>query len=452
MTTKFASIDNNRTDPMRKIGMGANPMAGAGQTSEGGKNVFIGWVKKALGTPNYTVPSIENVRIHYDGPLSDSAINQTFNASINPLTANQDNPPPMSVSVESTMAMPGQFQTPTLITAVGWHLTPEPLIFTAKGNGWTMPTSTVAAPVSPDAWDSQDNIGVNGPLGAASNSMVQAWLDWAAWQEIAFWHMVNAYNLVWQMGNRTFLMRESLRNTAWVPGNAQNGSSSSSEQDIYYYARIVNNYYRANFANNTPQIFLPLERTRIGNMILVANGTTTTGLSVFRPTRAYETVGATYGGMGLRGFLTNNQEFRRLTSPFLMKPGVPIGLRADVAISASSDQVQMQNWLSATDGFTGAIPPNFSVDTNINPSIGVAAGGAIGMEPSLDATVAAEPITTLQNRSNFKGGSWKIGVVLKGFELTDQQASMLSDPSVQAQLTQLGCGSPQSSGGGYFAS
>jgi hypothetical protein len=448
MQTKFTLLDK-MPDPMRKIGMGANP--NHGQTSEQAKQRFVGWIKGALTTPNYTVPSIENVRIHYDGPLSDAAINTSFGATINVLGASQDNPPPMAVAVESTMAEPGKFQTPTLITHVGFHFTPEPLVFTAKGNGWAMPTSTVNAPVSPDAFDHQDDIGVNGPLGAVAGTLNPAWLDWAAWQEIAAWHMANAYNFVWQMGNRTFLIRDSLRNTMFVPGNAQNGSSSSSEQDIQYYARIVNNYYRANFANNTPQIFLPLERTRIGNMILVAGGVTTTGLSVFRPTRAYETVGATYGAMGLRGYLANNQEFRRLTSPFLMKPGVPIGIRADVAISASSDQVQMQNWLSATDGFTGATPPNFQVDTNLNPlGVTAVAGGAIGQEPSLDATVAPQPVTTLQNRVNFKGGSWKLSTIIKGFELTDAQAAMLSDPTVQASLASLGCSGPQSCGG-YFS-
>jgi hypothetical protein len=238
------------------------------------------------------------------------------------------------------------------------------------------------------------------------------------------------------MGNRTFLMRESLRNTMYVPTNAQIGSSSSSEQDVWYYARNINDYYRNNLNPATTQIFLPADRTRIGNMTLPAG----VGLSVFRPTRAYETVGATYGGMGLRGLLAGNQEFRRLSSPFLMKPGVPIGLRADVAINGSSDQIEMQAWLSATfSGLGGgAIPPAFAVDHNL-ASTGVVAGGSVGMEPSLDATVAPEPVTTFSKRAAFKGGSWKIGCILKGFELTDAQADFLKDPTVQTALSSCGC-------------
>jgi hypothetical protein len=426
-------------DPARKIGMGADFRHGMGQGTPSQR--FIGAVQAQLRSPNWTLPSIEHVRIHYDGPLTDNAITTTFGASINPLGASTDSPPPNSVAVESTMAEPGKFQTSVLVMAVGWHFTPEPLIFTAKGNAWTTPTSSVNAPVSPDAFDHQDDIGILGPLGAVAGSLNPAYLDWAAWQEIAAFHMANAYNLVWQMGNRTFLMRESLRNTMYVPGNAQMGSASSSEQDIQYYARLTNQYYRDKLA--TQSIFLPLERTRIGNMVLTpTGGGATTGLSVFRPTRAYETNGATYGGMGLRGLLAGNQEFRRLTSPFLMKPGVPIGLRADVAINASSDQVQMQNWLSASFGGLGSgvgiFPTSFQVDANLQ-QLGVAAGGAVGMEPSLDATVAAEPVTTFQNRTAFKGGSWKISCILKGFELTDAQAAFLSDPTVQSQLQACGC-------------
>jgi hypothetical protein len=427
-------------DPARKIGMGADFRTGMGQGTPAQR--FIGAVQAQLRSPNWTLPSIEHVRIHYDGPLNDNAVQQSFGNSINPLGASIDSPPPGSVAVESTMAEPGKFQTSVLVMAVGWHFTPEPLIFTMKGNSWTAPTTTGSlAPVSPDSFDSQDDaVGATGPLGAATGSMVQAWADWGAWQEIAAFHMANAYNLVWQMGNRTFLMRESLRNTMYVPGNAQNGSSSSSEQDVWYYARNINNYYRNNLSPATQSIFLPADRTRIGNMILVAGGVTTTGLSVFRPTRAYETVGATYGGMGLRGLLAGNQEFRRLSSPFLMKPGVPIGLRADVAINASSDQTEMQAWLSATyNGLGGgSIPPTFQVDQNL-AATGVVAGGAVGMEPSLDATVAAEPITTFSKRAGFKGGSWKLSTILKGFELTDAQADFLKDPSVQSSLQSCGC-------------
>ena len=63
----------------------------------------------------------------------------------------------------------------------------------------------------------------------------------------------------------------------------------------------------------------------------------------------------------------------------------------------------------------------------------------IGAEPSLDNPVAAQGITTQSQRVIFKGGTFKVTVALKGFELTDDQAAMLSDPNVRAAL-QGSCG------------
>jgi hypothetical protein len=431
--------------PTRRIGLGADFRGG--QTSQDNNARFVGAIGDAIRAPNWTVPVIEQVRIHYDGPLTDQQIATTFGSTIDPLGSNRNSPPPGAVAVETTMAEPGKFQNNVLVLGVGWRFLPEPLIFTAKGNAWTIPTTGTAAPVSPDDFVNQDFI-TNGPLfnGAAlsNTTFVQSWLDWGGWQELAAFHMAHAYNLVWQMGNRTYLLNDSLKNTMYVPSAAQNGSASSSEQDVAWYTRLVNNYYR-----NTLQagfIFLPVERTRIGSFTMTPTGSTSTaGLSVFRPTRAYETVGATYGGMGLRGMLHGNRPTRRLTSPFLMKPGVPIGLRADVALNSSNDQAEMQAWLSGTFGPTlgGALggnagPPPFQADINVNVT-GTAAGGATGMEPSLDSTVAAQPMTTLQSRMPFKGGSWKIEAVVEGFELTDAQADYLKDPTVQATLQSMGC-------------
>lgn len=450
MAFKFTQTEKNQ-DPSRKVGMGADFRNG--QASSSPAQRFVGAVQTQLRSPNWTVPTIEHVRIHYDGPLTDQAIGTTFSSTIDPLGSNRNSPPPGAVGVETTMAEPGKFQTYVLVMAVGWQCQPEPIVFTAKGNAYSVlgqyPPSGTVAPVSPDAFSAADVNTANNTLGllaippgaVASNTlMTEAWMDWGNWQEQAFFHMANAYNLVWQMGNRTYLLNDSLRNTMHVPSSGQNGASSSSEQDVYFYARSMNDYYR-DMLPAGGAIFLPLERTRIGNMTLTpTGGAPTTGLSVYRPTRAYETVGATYGGVGLRSQLQGNGEHRRLTSPFLMKPGVPIGLRADVALNSSNDLAQMQSWFSATFGpqIGGAnIPAIFHADAFLGA--GVTAGGSVGMEPSLDATVAPQPVTTFNQRAAFKGGSWKLSCIVKGFELTDAQADYLKDPTVQSALTSCGC-------------
>lgn len=417
--------------------IGANGLGASAIQADAAR--FIGTVQQAMQAPAYVLPNIEIVRWHFDGPLTDAAIQGTFGASIDPLGSGRNNPPPGANSVESTMAEPGKFQTWCLILAIGIHLEPEPLSFTAKGNALSpVPATAIAQPVSPDDFSILDRTVATTTLGLTTGQvMTPADLEWAWWTEKAFWHMSRAYNTVWQWGQATTLINDSLRYTAFTPGNAQAGSASSSEIDINAYVRQVNQYYVGTIASNS--IFLPIDRTRIGNMTLGGNA----GSSVYRPTRAYETVGASFGGMGLRDQLRGNSEWRKLTSPFLMKPGVPIGLRMDV--KNSDDQIMMQQWLAASQLLNGSVPADFTSYQQINSGAGVTAGTLVGMEPSLDTPVAAEPITTITDRVIFKGGTWKLTMALKGFELTDDQAQLVaSSPDFrQALMEGSGCCCPQ---------
>ena len=56
------------------------------------------------------------------------------------------------------------------------------------------------------------------------------------------------------------------------------------------------------------------------------------------------------------------------------------------------------------------------------------------------AQVTPQGITLQSQRTIFKGGTFKITMALKGFELTSAQASMLNDPTVQSMLSGCGCG------------
>jgi len=434
----------NREDPNRKIGLGANyrAMAGGPEGMGAVARRFVGDVQAAMRMPTYNLPVIESVRIHYPGPLSDANVAGSFGAQINPLGANANTPPAGATSVESTFAEPGKFQTHVLILAIGFQLEPDPMMFTAKCNAWTAPTTGALSPISPDMFnstvDGNFTSGVSGgaaaPLGLASGQkFLPAELEWGWWAERAFFHMSRAYNLVWQFGNRTLIARESLRYTAHIPSSGQEGAASSSEVDIQAFLRGTNQYYQGTLGSNL--IAVPIDRVRVGDMTLTTSGA---GSSVFRPSRAYETVGVTTGGIGLRSILGKNAEFRRLSFPLLFKPGVPIGLRADV--SDSNEQAAMQAWFSATQGLGGTIPADFTAFSNINAGSGVTGTATIGAEPSLDNPVAPQGITTFSDRVIFKGGTFKITVCLKGYELTDDQASMLSDPTVrQALASNCGC-------------
>jgi hypothetical protein len=431
-----------------KFGLGMlRPMTsnGLGATRDDHRR-FVGAVQAAMQAPAYLLPNIEIVRWHFDGPLSDAAVNATFADTIDPLGSGRNNPPLGCNSVESSMAEPGKFQTWTLILGIGIHLEPEPLTFTAKGNAlFPKPGTSIAQPISPDDFSIADRTLATTTLGlSAGQTLIPAILEWAWWQEKAFWHMSRAYNTVWQWGQSTLLVNDSLRYTAYTPGNAQEGSASSSEIDVNAYIEQTNAYYTNQSAGlNANAIFLPIDRTRLGNMTLTpSGGAPTAAESVYRITRAYETVGATMGGMGLRNGLRGNAEFRKLTVPFLMKPGVPIGLRMNEV--NSDDGLQMRQWLSASQLLNGVVPADFTSFNNINIGAGVTAGGAVGMEPSLDTPVAAQPITSITDRVIFKGGTWKLTMALKGFELTEDQANMVQNsPGFTAALTEgSGCCCP----------
>ena len=431
---------------VRRIGQGAwNPNA----SPDDRKKRFMGFIQSMQGMPTYNVPTIDSVTLHYDGPLTTEAVQGSFGTTINPLGANQESPPAGCVQVDTTFAEPGKFQTFALICAIQWRLDIEPIEFTAKVNSWTAPATGAAKPVSPDMFNVNDTNISTGTLGlGGSQTMTPADLEWGWWQGEAFFHMVRGYNLQWQYGHNFNLLNDTLRYTAFLPSNAQDGSASSSQVDVNYYARRTNDYYRQMF--DTTQILLTIDRARLGNMTLPVGEGAITGQSVYRPSRAYELVGATYGGSGLRNMLKGNNEFRRLSAPFLAWPGVPLGLKA--VVSAQDDQLLMQNYLDASYGLgTGAIPASFTEDANVNVGPGIAniVAGVTGMEPSLDTPIAPQFQQLLAQRNIFKGGGFKITVAFKGFELTPDQAAMVSQIDFQTVLkSECGCtiGGPTGSG------
>src|SRR6202035_4946628 len=139
---------------------------------------------------------------------------------------------------------------------------------------------------------------------AAAAALVPAVVDFGGWQERAFYHMVRAYNLIWQFGSRTNIVRDSLRYTAYVPSNAQDGSASSSLRDSGYDIHQGNQYYVNNLGS--PFIFLTMDRIRVGGIGAIAPGPA--GSSSFRPYRN-DLVAATYGGAGVRAYLRGNTDF-----------------------------------------------------------------------------------------------------------------------------------------------
>lgn len=415
----FKKFDMLRDTPTRKAVLGWVPRPG----NEDDSKRFVGRLTQQLASPTYNLPTIESVRVHFSGPISPTNINGFFGDTINPFGCSDVTPPPGATSVESTFAEPGKLQTFGLVCAIGFHLEPIPWIWTTTGNAFATPETGVAKPFSPDVFTGAD---------AAASGLVPAIVDFGGWQERAFYHMVRAYNLIWQFGSRTNIVRDSLRYTAYVPSNAQDGSSSSSLRDSGFDINQGNEYYVNTLGS--PFIFLTMDRIRVGGIGATAPGPA--GSSSFRPYRN-DLVAATYGGAGVRAYLRGNTDFRKLTVPYLLKPGVPIGLRADV--SDTDEQQMMQAWLSATDQLGGTIPATFTDFPNLNTGAGTGA-----QELQLDNTVVSE--TTLAQRMYFKFGAFKVTETIKGFELTDDQADALKAVDLSTALMQE-CGVQMTGGG-----
>lgn len=423
------------------VGMGAPPdMARIKAAAAPGDGLgdIISAIKDSANCPVWNMDIIEQVRWTLAGPQTADSVAANFGPEIDLFGSGKA---PQGISfVETTMAQPGQTQTYMITCYIGFHLEPEPLCWTAQGNAWTNPASPVTTtPISPDAWTDNDITGTPNPLGVgAGQDYIQAVLEWGWWANYAAWHLARGYNLRWKIGQQTNIMDEVLRHTAYMPPSAQEGSASSSQVDIINFVNRVNQFYTASDIGS-PLIFLKQNAVRIGSTTV---GGANTG--VFVPSRAGELVGATYGGMDLRSMLRGNSEFRKLTLPYLIKPGIPIGLILQV--NDPIQQALMQQYLSVTQqpaGVSGTVPPVITDAPN------VAAGGfsgtgvtPTGLEVELNESVPAT--NRFQKYSNdralFKGGELKMSMLIKGFEVTeDWYMAMAQDPTIR-QIVMSGCG------------
>jgi hypothetical protein len=228
--------------------------------------------------------------------------------------------------------------------------------------------------------------------------------------------MAQAYDLRWMVGTNCNILLDSLRNTAYVPPSAQTGSASDSQIDVDFLVRETNQFY--NEFLGTAFNFMKVDTIRIGS-----TGALGANIGAFRPSRDLELMDATYGGIGLSGLLQGNTEFRPLSMPYIVKAGIPVGLKIeerDVDIAN-----EMRAWLSADGGFGGAVPPSFTDDVNF-----VAGAGSAFNERTLDGLNTLQ--TMPSQRAVFKGGRLNIKVKLKGFEITeDLYTLMANNPDIR---------------------
>lgn len=436
--TRFERIDRDQR-PLRTIGLGAAPglhelrAAAGGVGKHPGLGNAIDLILHSRDNPVWNMDVIEQVRWGFQGPISPESVTQNFGARIDLFGSGLA---PNGVDfVETTMAQTGQTQTYFIACYLGFHMEPTPMCWTARGNAWTVPETALAAPPSPDVFTQNDQ--ANGALGTAisggSQVMIPALLEYGWWQNYAMWHMARGYNLRWKIGQKTNIMDEVLRHTAYMPPSAQEGSASSSEVDIQQFVFDINSRYNQ---MGTSLNFMPIDFVRLGSLS-VTSGETTVNVGDFTPSRDFDLVPATYGGMDLRSLLRNQSEFRKLTLPYVIRPGVPIGITLQ---ENDSDQAEaMRSLLSITNQNTAAtIPPVVGPAPNVNDTF-TASGGNIMLERQLDTATNTSQAVPVE-RAIFKGGPWKLSLMIKGFEVPEDWYNLMSQNQDIKNVVMNACG------------
>jgi len=414
---KFRQI--KREIEIKKVGLGEPISIEKVRSYEGGVKKGLGAVgvtnllKSSMDCASYAMDTIHQTRWTLVGPITDQAIEKNFSSEID-LFGNSKSVEGVAF-VESTMPQNGELNTHMLACAIGFHLEPEPKSWSILGNAWTHPVVGQAKPPSPDVFTVADI--VNGALGdnfdgqTPTQFMRPAILQWGAWANYVAWHLVRAYDLRWAIGTKWNILDEILRHTAYMPPNAQDGSSGLSEDAVLAEIRRTNDYYDS---LGTAFDFLKIDFIREG--VLTVGGVP---VGEFRPSRAFELAPVTYGGMDLRHMLRGNSEFRKLDLPYIIGAGIPIGLVLQQVDDTQGDI--MRDYLSVTQGRqgNGVIPP-FIVDaTNINFG-GTVSGSPVMLEQSLDVPPAAivnYSQAVFAERAFYKMGDLKLSMLVKGREL-----------------------------------
>jgi hypothetical protein len=455
--TVFKKIDRPEPNAGRTIGFGQPidmaRIKSATNIKDGLGNIADS-IKNNMDCPIWNMPIIDQTRGTLLGPASDQTVSQFFGAEIRPF--DWTNSTTGFDYVETTFAQSGEPQTHTLVCAIGWQIDVDQQVWTADGNSFTIPIVPSSEPMSPDVYTLNDlnNGQFDSPTqkfspdvpdvtpGEPDSAVVPAFLEWGWWAQQVAWFMARGYDLQWKVGHHTNIMDEGLRHTAYLIGNAQDGSASSSEVDIARFVRRVNDRY---IALGSGMYFAKIDRIRIGS---TGTGTLESpNLGAFRPSRDHQRVGVTYGGGDLRSLLHGNSEFRKMRIPYVFRAGVPYGLIARVNDDTQAEL--MREYLSISQGQgDGSIPP---IEQDVSSSI---LTGMFDAQPRLTNTVGSSPGTerTFDNvnvtqqvpitNAIYKGGEFKLTLAVKGFEVTDDWYNMLqNDPGIRdAIMCEVGCG------------
>ncbi len=392
----MSRLNSNKMDnPSRMIGLGRNPTG-------------VGVVDSVLTCGFTQVPVIEYVTWTIDLPVYDGCIDGTFGDEIDVL----QNPKavPGVEDVDSSFVINGILQVDMLVIGFGVHGFAEPQNGTQIGN-YVSPRSLIspsAIPSSPDAFTTNDIAG----LGIVDGQTITpALLEWGVCAQNALWHLMNAYQFQWIMQQRYLLINELAADVAYFGSYAEAVAAGSSSQAFQRYVNRVNNKY-SSAPISDPGVFLPITSQRIGTASASAAGPANTG--VFHPTRAYDQLDVTWGGLRVQGMTGMLHPFRTLFKPVLLERGIPIGM----VLRAQDEYHQdlMKTYLSNNDHVGSGTVTLETVGAGISGLTAATIAELTFPNTAFSNTfIVQQQVDT--DRVLLKGGALQLAILIKGFEV-----------------------------------
>jgi hypothetical protein len=347
------------------------------------------------------VPVVEEVVWTIPLPLTESEAQSTFGDIVNVLTS-QANVAGVA-AIDSTFLLNGILQTDLLTMGIGVHVFCEPMQLSTIGNAWASPATVTSPPISPDVWTVNDI--TNSCLGASvttSNYFPADW-NWGGETWRAGWNFINGYQFQWKTSQRELVMNELAADVSYFGAFADAEASGTSEFPIAELVASTNAIYRNKALGN---IFLPVTFRRVGSV--GTSATSNTG--IFHATRDFDLSPVTWGGLRWQGYGCKGSMYRQIENPCYLERGIPIGMQFVI-----QDPVHQAAMLEAITFDNSTLGVNIRPDINVG--VQTATGAAVALEQTLDSTPANVPQQVVTTRQVFKGGTLKLAIKLKGWEM-----------------------------------
>jgi hypothetical protein len=432
---RLGAKGTNRNSGQIKTHMALGTGLGAGADYSS----VVGLLREACTCPIYALPTVAKRQVEITGPLTPDQSKNFIGDTIDILSSSFDAPGGPFISYETTGFIKGEFQTHVLACAIGWHMEPWPWTFTARGLAFNKPDTHSVKGFTPDVFTQLDQLNLWGALANAPQG--RATLNYGKWLNLAFWAIVRGYNLRWSYGSLFNILDEQLRDTAFMPTNAQDGSASSSEIDVGEWVAEVNNHYLQELGSDF--IFQMIDTVRLGSVCTAASCVSdpcpqgvnlAPGTGRFSPNDDFRTVGITFGGTDLRSMLKGNSEFRTLSAPYMLKAGVPVGLflQAENEDMTTLARTQLSAGGFGADGQSAVPGPAVFTDSpgRVDPGFGTSFP-----ERTLDSGGFDACQKVLSEEYEWKGGRGFMSTEIKGWEITEKLYDMIkNDDLLQAQL------------------